>query len=296
MDSISRLICEDLNLRVYTVQSLDTAKKIIGLHECGPNASVALGRVLNSAALLSAGLKPGSVQSVSVKFSGEGYLREVMAQADAAGNIRGYVANPEANPLESETGISFSKAIGAGFLTVIRDLSLKEPHTSLLPLTYGDVAKDMSLFFAQSDQIPSAMILAFEPDIEGVAAASGGILVQSFPNTQKEAIEEAERLINSFPVPLGKMLLDGRDVNEAAEEILGGLSLKLVSAQNIRAACRCSKDILRAALSGVQKKELLSMINEDHGARITCSFCKKVYIFNEDELRDIMNEKKQIPS
>lgn len=291
MDAVWRLICPSLNLRVYTVYSQNIVGKIIKLHGAGPNAAAALGRTLNACALASAGLKPNSNQSVSVKFSGDGPLKEVLVQADARGSIRGLVSNPTPEAAGGLDTVSFSKAIGAGVLTVTRDLSLKEPYASVTPILYGEVAADMSYFFTQSDQVPSAMVLALELNRQGEVAASGGVLVQTFPDTSPAAADTAAELVQNMPVSLGAMLTAGKDINAAASEILGGRELEIVSSQEIRLACRCSKEMLSAVLSGVQKDELQKMIDEDHGTEITCSFCKKSYIFNEDELRDILAQK-----
>ena len=291
MDSISRIICDDLNLRAYTVTSLDTVRDITSIHNTTPNATMALGRTINATALMSASLKPGSNQSISVKFSGDGPLREVQAQADAMGNIRAYVSNPSPDITHSMDAISFSRSIGAGFLSVIRDLNLKEPYTSLIPLLYGDVATDVSYFLTTSDQVPSALILALEVGGDNSISASGGILIQTFPDTPPSSIELVEKSINSMEHPLGKALMGGADIYQIVSEIMGNHALEIISSYPLQARCRCSREMLRATLTGIQKDELIRMIEEDHGAEIICTFCKSVYNFSEKDLTDILSRK-----
>ncbi len=294
MDRITRAVCRDLNLRVYTVEATESAAKIAAIHKTSPNGTIALCRTLVATALTSSTLKPGSDQNVTVKFSGDGPVKEIQVQADAKGSIRGYIANPAPELVQEFKGINFSKAIGAGFLTVIRDLNLKEPYTSVTPLIYGDVASNMSLFFTESDQVPSAMILSVEPDPDKKVKAAGGILIQTFPDTKPDAIDTAVNLINHMEKPLGRMLLEGTDIIDAAEQILGGRKMEIVSESPVQLRCRCSKEMLKNVIMGIQKDELEQIIKEDHRAEITCSFCNSVYIFNEDELTDILNEKLRI--
>ena len=283
MDVISRLICNELKLRAYTVTSAGVLKKLCKIHNTSPAASRALGNTVNAALLAGASLKPGSTQSISVKFSGDGPLQNVQAQADAKGNIRGYVSNPDIDEL------TFSKAIGAGFLSVVRDLNMKEPYTSIMPLVYGSIAADISYLFASSEQIPSAMILALEMNDREIMA-SGGILIQTFPDTPKSSIALAENSIQNMNKSLGESLLEGTDIADIASSLMGNSPLTEAGKTEIHLRCRCSKNMLTETIRGFPKEEIIQMIEEDHGAEIVCSFCKSVYRFNEDELAEIMNK------
>jgi molecular chaperone Hsp33 len=171
---------------------------------------------------------------------------------------------------------------------------MKEPYSSILPMVYGSIAADMSYFFTASAQIPSAMILALEADKNGITA-SGGILIQTFPDTPESSIELVENEIKNMHKSLGRHLLDGADITSVAAELMGGNRIEITDETNIQLRCRCSKDMLAQTIAGFQREELLAMIDEDHGAEITCSFCKNVYRFNEDELRDILNAKNAEP-
>ncbi|HQO39626.1 MAG TPA: Hsp33 family molecular chaperone HslO, partial [Spirochaetota bacterium] len=180
---VSRIYCESLKLRAYTVVTKETAAEITSLHKTTPNATLALGRSINAAALIAATLKPESNQSILMKFSGEGPVREVHVQCDAFGNVRGYIANPAPDITDDIGTLSFSKAIGAGLLTIIKDLGMGDPYNSVTPLLYGEVAADLAYHLTTSEQVPSAVILGLNMDRDGAISSSGGILIQTFPDT-----------------------------------------------------------------------------------------------------------------
>lgn len=288
MDNITRILSEELLIRAYTVSSLDTVRELTLLHETSPNGTLALGRALTAAALLSATLKPDSPQSLSVKFFGDGPLGEVLVQADARGSLRGYLKNPRPD-LETDIGsLSFSKSIGAGFLTVIRDLGMKEPYTSTLPLLYGDVAGDISYYLTTSEQVPSALIIALEMDSKGIVNAAGGILIQTLPETPDHVIEELDKKIKAMPVSLGESLLAGESSLEVLQKLLGNTGIKILSQSPLQARCRCSRGLIEGTLRGIDKNELREMIEKDRGAEVLCTFCLKKYVFTAEELESFL--------
>jgi len=290
-DTITRIICDELNLRACAVTSLDTVRNIISTHGTSPNATVALGRTINAAALMSATLKPDSNQSIALKFAGDGPVKEIHVQADARGNLRGYVANPYVDQTEDIGKISFSRTIGAGFLYVIKDLGMKEPYSSIMPLMYGDVAGDLSYYLTSSEQIPSAVILALDLDREGTVISSGGILIQTFPETPEESIGLVESNIRSLKISLGELLLKGVDITAIVAELFGNRAMTVLESNPLRSQCRCERGVLLKTLEGLEREELLDMLQQDRGVEMTCTFCKKTYYFSEDDLAAIISQK-----
>ena len=288
MDIISRIYCKDLSLRAYTVTSRSVVQQIVTAHNTTPNATMALGRSINAAALLGAGLKPMSKQNILLKFSGSGPIRQIHVQADASGNIRGYVANPHVDITENFDTISFSKSIGAGFLTVIKDIGMNEPYTSVTPLLYGEVASDLAYFLTTSEQVPSAVILGLNLDKNGEIASSGGILIQTFPDTPVEAIEKIEANINSMPTPLGTLLENGADIYSVLSELFDNRGMEILSTTPLKHSCSCNRETLLQIFRGIQKEELLDMIDKDDGAEATCTFCLKKYRFTGLELKSLL--------
>lgn len=286
-DFISRLICNDLNLRAYTVISLNTVREIVEIHKTSPSATLALGRSIIATTLLSATLKPDTDQTVTLKYSGNGPIREIQVQADARGNIRGYAANPVIDPDGAAEIIDFSDIIGSGLLSIIKDIGLREPYSSIIPLKGGDIAMDVAQYLTYSEQIPSAIILGLRLQ-DGEILSSGGILVQTLPQTSEDAITNIEKNIMSLRASLGDALSEGEDIYSFLSDILGNSSLTVLQESPIRTACRCNRMLLRKILSGLGIEELKDMIDKDKGAEISCIFCREKYSFDEDELRDIL--------
>jgi molecular chaperone Hsp33 len=290
MDTLSRIYCESLKLRAYTVTSLNTVREITSLHKTTPNATVALGRVINGAALLSATLKPETDQSILLKFSGSGPIKEVHVQADAHANIRGYIANPMVDLTDDIGEIKFSKIIGAGFLTIIKDIGMNEPYNSVTPLMYGEVAADLAYYFTVSEQIPSAVIIGLNLDHEGIIVSSGGILIQAFHDTDAATLDMIEANIKNMPRQLGDRLYAGENIYGVVEELFGGNKTEILSTINILHRCRCSHETMFNLIRLLGKEEIKDMIEKDHGAGVTCTFCTKEYKFSEDELLELLQK------
>lgn len=287
-DIVARIYCQDLNIRAYAVSSLNTVRKITQAHQTTPNASYALGRTINAAALLAATLKPDSDQNVTVKFSGSGPLKEIHVQADAKSFIRGYAANPSVDYIEDIGGISFSKSIGAGMLTITKDLGLKEPYTTIQPLLTGEIATEIAYYLASSEQIPSAMILGMKMESNGIITTSGGILIQSYPDTEKSVIEKLEKNIVIMKKPLSDML-EKIDILEALKIILDDNKFEILSTSELKDFCRCSSDLIKKIVKNFGSEEIDDMIDKNHGAEIFCTFCRKKYTLSEDELKSLKN-------
>lgn len=292
MDTITRIISKKHNMRIYTVSSLETATEITSIHNTTPNATYALARSISAAALLSATLKPNSNQSLLLKFSGSGPLKEISVQIDAKGRTKAYVANPQIDIENDLGGINFSKAIEAGFITVIKDLGMKEPYTSQLPLQYGSIAQDLTYYLTKSEQIPSAMILGLNLDKNGKITSSAGILLQTYPDTEETTIEMLEKNILKFGNKMSDQLKKGKKLLDIASDLIEDKNLEILDTNELKHSCSCSKDLLKTVFKGINKKELQDMLEKDKGAEVTCTFCRKKYIFTEDDLKSIIKSKK----
>jgi len=287
-DKLQRILCDELNLRAYCVTNIDTVRDIITRHETTPNATIALGRAITGTALLCGTLKPHSKQSVGVKFFGDGPLKSVYVQGDAIGHIRGYVSNPLMDITDDIGRISFSKSIGAGFLEVSRDLGMKEPYKSVLPLLYGEIASEIANFLTESDQVPSALIIGMNLDKEGGVASSGGILIQTFPDTDESVIGMVEKNIAEAKENLGDFLERGGDILDYLKKLFNDNPLVVGETNELKSSCACNSEVLQGVLHSVDLDELIDMKEEDKGVEITCTFCKKQYNFDESDLEAII--------
>lgn len=283
-DCITRILCEDYNIHMYTATTHRLVRHCLRIHEAAPCTSIVFGRAINAATLLSATLKPDSNQSITYKISGTGKIREIHIQADARGNIRGYVANPSADYDIDGDEITPSRLLGAGFLSVTRDLGLKEPYSGIIPLRTGDIAMDTAYYLKESEQTPSAIILGMHFESDGKLSASGGILIQPFPDADESALIEIEHTISSLKKPLGASLKDGIDIVSYASEIVGNVPLEILATTPVSFNCRCGREMLLNILKSMHKDELRDMLEKDHGIEITCSFCMEKYYFGENDI------------
>lgn len=291
-DFIKRIYAPGMKLRVSAVNSIYTAAAITGYHETTPNATYALGRTITAAALLASTLKPDSAQSVSIKFTGSGPIREVSVQADAAGNIRGYTANPSIDLTHDIGAISFSKCIEAGFLTVTKDLDIRSPYSGVVPLRTGEIASEIAYYLADSEQTPSAVIIGLKLDTNGIIVSSGGIMIQTLPDTDDGTINLVESNISEMGINLGDRLASVGDILTIISEILGTTELDVLSEIKLKPNCRCGREMILSAMSGISALELADMAERDDGAEVTCTFCRKAYRFTKEDVLALISLKK----
>jgi molecular chaperone Hsp33 len=273
-----------LKLRAYAAVSVDTANSIVKAHDTTPNATYALGLSVNAAILLSSMLKENFDQTVSLKIQGSGPLKELQVQADSNGNIRGYTARPRVDE-EAEIGsISTQKSLGAGLLTVTKDIGMDHPYTGTVHLIKGDIATDTAYYLTSSEQIPSAVMIALNLDREGRIAVSGGVLIQTYPDTPESSILFAAGKTAAPERSLSEALAGGQDIREYISDLLGGQKIDTLSETPLRHRCRCSRQSIESMISSLDEEDLHSMIHEDNGAEVHCTFCSAVYRFTADEL------------
>lgn len=282
-DVLSRLLCPDLHLRIYTVTSPGASREILRLHQPSPAAAAHLVRALNGTALLSASLKPDTDQNLSLSLTGNGPLREIHIQADARGHIRGYVSERE-----DQAGQHIGFLPGDGILRVTRNLGLKEPYTYAGPLQRGDIAGELAYYLTVSEQVPSALILAFETNDSAIIRVSGGLLIQTLPDTPPGVIELVEDRVRNPRLSLADHLASGGDIYSYAMELLDNAPLHLLQSQPLTLSCRCSYDMLRGVLCTLPRSELDSMIEEGGNTEVVCTFCREKYLFTPDDLREML--------
>jgi molecular chaperone Hsp33 len=289
-DTLYRLIVPSLNVRAYAAVTLDTARDITRVHNTTPNATAGLAKAISAAVLLSSSLKPGSDQSIGYKLQGSGPIAEIQVQVDAFGNVRGYTKKPRVDEEADLGSISFPKAIGAGLITVTKDLGSGDPYVGVSHLATGEIAMDTAYYLTMSEQIPSALVLALKLDHEGSIACSGGIMFQSFPDTPKDAIEKIEKGISGATVSLGDHLLGGGDILSYVSDITGGAQIDVLGETQLRHRCRCDKQLIRSVLKTLDPKDIEQMLHEDKGAKVVCTFCCSEHVFSKEDLESILEE------
>jgi molecular chaperone Hsp33 len=238
--------------------------------------SIALGRAISGAALLGSTLKQG--QRLALKFEGNGPMRKLIAEADWDGALRGTVAVPQT---EAD---SVPAALGkAGFLTVTRDLGLKEPYSGMVQLYTSEIAEDLAYYLTDSEQIPSAVGLGVSLAPDGQVAVAGGFLIQSLPPSDEAAVEQVMARLEQLP-PLTSLLKEGKSPAELLELLLEGLEYTPLESTELSFRCGCTRDKVERALLSLGQAELRRLIDEQGQAQVSCEFCKQQYRFEREEL------------
>ncbi|MCT7721086.1 MAG: Hsp33 family molecular chaperone HslO, partial [Lactobacillus crispatus] len=203
---------------------------------------------------------------------------------------RGYVKNPHiALPPKKNGHIDVKKAVGQGWFEVTKDLGLKEPYTGQVPIVSGEIAEDFAYYLTKSKQIPSAVGLSVFVNPNNSIGEAGGFMLQALPGASDALIDETIKRIDALPA-LSTSFLDGMTPEDLARKILG-TDCKILEKDDVAFNCDCSKEKYAGILETLKSDQLKAMINEDHGAELTCNFCGNKYHYSEDELKDILAKK-----
>ena len=275
-DHIARAMAAKGKIRAVACVTTKLANDISFLQGASPAVTVALGRAISGAALMGSILKQG--QRLAIKFEGNGPMQKLIAEADWDGALRATVAAPEA------MAESVPALLGkAGFLTVTKDLGLKEPYSGTVQLVSSEIGEDLAYYLTDSEQIPSAVGLASCLSEDGQLAISGGFLIQSLPPSDEVAVERIMASIGTLP-PLTTLLKDGTTPRQLLDILLEGVEHHPLESTELFFRCGCSRDKVERALLSLGKTELERMIEEQGEAAVTCEFCKQQYRFERSEL------------
>ena len=260
MDYIVRMIAKDAPVKAMAIQGRGLVQRAREIHSTLPVATAALGRTLMATSMLGAQLKEQD-GSVTVRINGGGPLGSILAVADSAGNVRGYVQNGQVDiPLKGPAKLDVGSAVGTdGALTVIKDLRLKEPYVGTIPLVSGEIAEDITAYFAESEQIPTACALGVLVDTDLSVAAAGGYLIQLLPGASDQDIDKIEAGI----ARVGQVtthLNQGMAPEDLLRTVLADFDLELLEQSPVEYRCYCSRERMKNALLSMGKQELLALI------------------------------------
>lgn len=275
------------HVRAFAARTTDVVEEIRRRHDIWNTATAAMGRTLTVSAMMGAMLKGD--ERLSVKVKGGGPIGQIVAEANAAGEIRAYVSNPHVHFELNEKGkLDVSRAVGTnGFLHVIKDLGLREPYEGSSPLVSGEIGDDFTYYFAISEQVPSSVGVGVlvHPE-ERYVLAAGGFIIQLLPGTPDEIIEVVEQKISQLP-QVSRMIGEGLTPEQIIERIVD--EPNILSSMPLVFTCTCSTEKVRNALYSLGKSELESMISEQGEAEIQCHFCNERYHYDKTALQDIAN-------
>ncbi len=286
MSELVRMISADGTLTVIAADTTDIINRMEQIHQTSAVTSAALGRLLTAASMMGAVLK-GKDNSITLRLNGGGPAGSVIAVSDSEGNVRGYVANPVVEiPLNSKGKLDVAGAVGKeGSLTVMKDLGMKEPYIGQIPIVSGEIAEDITHYFATSEQLPSVCALGVlvNPDLS--IKAAGGFIIQLLPTAFDDTIDKVEECIKDIE-PITKMLTDGMTAEDICRHVLKGFELEILDTSKPEYRCNCSRDRVIKALISMGKAELEDLANEPV-IEVDCHFCEKKYSFTPDEIRKL---------
>lgn len=289
MDHIVRMIAKDAPIKAMAIQGRDLVQRAREIHKTLPVATAALGRTLMGTSMLGQQLKEKD-GSVTIRISGGGPLGTILAVSDSEGNVRGYVQNGQVDlPLKGPAKLDVGRAVGTdGAITVIKDLCLKEPYVGTTPLVSGEIAEDITAYFAESEQIPTACALGVLVDRDLSVAQAGGYLIQLLPGAQDADIDKIEAGIQRVG-QVTSYLSQGKTVEELLQEVLRDFDMEQLEVVPVEYRCYCSRERMGNALISMGREELQSLIQELGRAEMTCQFCDTVHVFEKEDLQALLD-------
>ena len=288
-DRIVRAITSDGMVQAAAVSSRELTERARQIHKTLPVATAALGRTLAGASLMGNALK-GQGASLTLQIKGTGPLGTILAVADPAGNVRGYVANPQVDiPLRPDGKLDVGAAVGAegGTMTVIKDLNMKEPYVGTVDLLGGEIAEDIAGYFVESEQIPTACGLGVLIERDQSVRAAGGYLIQLMPGASEDTIVKVEGGIMAAG-NVSTILDRDDDPEHLLRQVMSDFDLKILETSPVEYRCYCSRARVERALISLGKEELQQLLEEQGHCSMTCQFCDAVYDFSGEELRALI--------
>lgn len=291
-DKIIKFLAYGGKISVICADTTNLVEEARKTHDLSPVATAAFGRMLTITAIMGAEMK-NAKDRLTVQIKGNGPLQSMIATTNSFPRVKGYVANPHVDlPLNEFGKLDVGGAVGyEGYINVIKDIGLKDPYIGISPLTSGEIADDFANYFVNSEQRNSAVALGVLVDKEGVKKA-GGYLINPMPDATEEEISKVEQAIFKAGA-ISKMLDKELTLKEIAEQITGDKEIKIIE-ENITPIykCDCSKETMADGLASIGKVDLEEIINTDGKAELECHFCNKKYLFNKEELEEILGKLK----
>lgn len=290
MGKIVRYITEDGSAFVIAADTTDMISRMEQIHKTSAVVSAALGRLITAASMMGDLLK-GREDSITLKLNGNGPAGSLIAVSDSRGNARGYVQNSIVElPLNDKGKLDVKGAVGIdGYLYVIKDIGLKEPFMGATQIVSGEIAEDITNYFAISEQTPSVCALGVlvNPDLS--INCSGGFIIQLLPGCPEETISAIEKAVSEIP-SVTEMLSSGMTADDIAKKALNGIQINKLDESSIEYKCNCSKERVEKALISTGLESLKEMAASDKETSVECHFCDKVYSFNSDEINNLIEK------
>ncbi|MGN0271893.1 MAG: Hsp33 family molecular chaperone HslO [Lachnospiraceae bacterium] len=286
-DYIVRATAANSQIRAFAITSRELVEEARTRHNTSPVMTAALGRLLSGGAMMGAMMK-GEKDLLTLQIKCGGPAKGLTVTADAKGRVKGYVEVPDVMlPPNSQGKLDVGGALDIGILNVIKDMGMKEPYVGQVALQTGEIAEDLTYYFATSEQIPSAVGLGVLMNKDNTVKQAGGFILQLLPFTSEEIIGKLEEKIKTID-SVTEMLEKGYTPERILEEILGDLGLEITDTMPAEFSCNCSKERITKALISIGKKDLQEMIDDGKPIEVNCHFCNTNYTFEVDELKEMI--------
>lgn len=291
-DYMVRAMAGNAQIRAFAVTARDMVEKARTAHDLSPVATAALGRTLIGGAMMGAMLK-GEKDILTLQVKGDGPIGQIVVTADACGKVKGYVQNPSVMlPPNAAGKLDVGGAVGYGILQVIKDMGLKDPYCGQTVLQTGEIAEDLTYYFASSEQVPSSVGLGVLMDKEKAdVRQAGGFIIQLMPFAEDAVIEKLEDNLKKIP-SVTSMLDEGLTPEKMLEKVLEGMDIEFTDTLPVSFTCNCSKERIEKTLISIGEKDLKEMIADGKPIEVNCHFCSKNYTFTIEELKELLKRAK----
>ncbi|MCP3781250.1 Hsp33 family molecular chaperone HslO [Paenibacillus sp. MZ03-122A] len=288
-DRLIRGTAMDGRVRAFAVRTTQLVEELRRRHDTHPTATAALGRTLTAGAIMGSMLK--GKERLTIQVKGDGPIGQIVVDANALGEVRGYVTEPHVHlPSNSMGKLDVAGAVGTeGFIHIIKDLGLKEPYRGSTPIISGELGEDFTYYFAKSEQTPSAVGLGVLVDTDNSVIVAGGFIIQLLPGLNDDEITAIENAVSSIP-PVTALLDQGLELDEMLRWMLP--DVRILDELDIHFQCECSRERVEKTLISLGESELEQLIEEEGQAEVVCHFCNEAYQFNKDELQNLLDQAK----
>ncbi len=286
-DTILRGISATGGIRIFVAETTEVVRRAQQIHKTYPVATAALGRLLTAGAMMGDMMK-GENDRLTLRVAGDGPLGKLIVTSDSSAHVKGYVQDPYVElPSKAPGKLDVGKGVGKGTLTVVCDLGMKEPYSAQLDLVSGEIAEDITAYFATSEQVPSACALGVLVDTDGSVLNAGGFILQLMPDATDEDAIKLEENIKTLP-PITTMLAEGNTPEDILLTVTEGFDMFMYQNETKpEYLCDCTRERVSSALLGMGKEELRALIDEQGKAEVTCQFCDNIYNYTREDLEEL---------
>lgn len=287
MSYILRATAKDGEVRIFTAITTEMVEKARRTHNLSPTASAALGRMLTAGSIMGVMLK-GDNDTLTLSINGGGEAGNLVVVANSKGNVKGYISNPFVDPpLNSKGKLDVGGAVGSdGTLNVIKDLGLKEPYSSQVPIRTGEIGDDIAYYFTVSEQTPSAVVVGVQVDTDVTIKSAGGLIIQMMPGADPLLADIITYRLEEIPA-LSILISDGKSGEDILNMLFDDMELKILDKIEVDYVCDCSRERVERALISMGREELES-IKEEENIEIQCHFCNTKYSFTKKDIEALI--------